>query len=64
MISTFLITVITCFILLTEPIVDWNPPAIGSFRKDGLKSEAKGDFAISLEAMVEAGSNTGYLAQV
>ena len=32
--------------------------------QDGQKSEAKGDFAISLEAMVEAGINTGYLAQV
>ena len=44
--------------------VDWDPPAIGMIRKDGLKSEAKGDFAISLEAMVEAGANTGYLARV
>lgn len=34
------------------------------FRKDGVKSEAKGVFAISLEAMVKAGSNTDYLAQV
>ena len=37
---------------------------IGFFRKNGLKSEAMGDFAVSLEAMVEAESNTGYLAQV
>lgn len=43
---------------------DWDPPAIGLFRKDGQNSEAKGDFAISLEAMVEAGIYTGYLAQV
>ena len=33
-------------------------------RKDGSRSASKGDFAIKLIALVEAGSNTGYLALV
>ena len=37
---------------------------MGFFGKDGQKFEAKINFGISLEAMVEAGSNNGYLAQV
>ena len=32
--------------------------------KGGKQSEPKGDFAISLEALVEAEAHTGYLARV
>ncbi len=32
--------------------------------KDGTKSVRKGDFAIELQSLVEAGSITGYLAMV
>lgn len=34
------------------------------FVKDGKTSDVKGDFAIKLTAMVEAGANTGYMAKV
>ena len=44
--------------------MDWDPPAVGTVTKNGVKSEPKGDFAISLEALVEAGINTGFLAMV
>ena len=37
--------------------------SIGTVTKNGVKSEPKGDFAISLEALVEAGINTGFLAR-
>ena len=37
---------------------------MGVLQRDGSKSEAKGDFAIRLDMMVEAGSNTGYVATV
>ena len=44
--------------------VDWVLCETGIVRKDGTKSDAKGDFAITLTAMIEAGANTGFLADV
>lgn len=41
--------------------VDLDPPAVGI--KNGSKS-ARGDFSIELKSLVEAESNTGYLASV
>ena len=35
---------------------------MSTIRKDGTKSASKGDFAMKLTALVEAGSHTGYLA--
>jgi len=32
--------------------------------KGGTRSDPKSDFAISLEALVEAGAHTGYLARL
>ncbi len=32
--------------------------------KDGSLSDSKGDFAIRLTSLVEAGGNTGYMASV
>ena len=37
---------------------------MGTLSKSGTKSDAKGDFAIELEGLVEAGPNTGFLAKV
>ena len=37
---------------------------MGIVGKDGAHSESKGDFAIKLEALIEAGSKTGYLATI
>ena len=36
---------------------------MGSILKDGSHSE-KGDFAIALESLIEAGAKTGYMARV
>ena len=38
--------------------------SIGVVGKDGKRSCNKGDFAIELRALVEAGTRTGYLAYV
>ena len=50
--------------LQTSFYIDWEPPAVGILHKNGTRSESKGDFAISLEVLVEAGTNTGYLVKV
>lgn len=47
-----------------EFFIDWENASIATLRKDGSRSASKGDFAIKLTALVEAGSNTGYLALV
>lgn len=44
--------------------VDWSKSQLGVLNKDGTKSESKGDFAIQLEMLVEAGTKTGYIATV
>ena len=44
--------------------IDWENASISTVRKDGSKSTSKADFAIKLTYLVEAGSNTGYLAFV
>ena len=49
--------------LQTSFFIDWDPPSVGLL-KNGSRSEPKGDFAIALKALVEAGANTGYLAVV
>ena len=41
--------------------VEWDHPAIRVVYKDGTKSEPRGDFAIKLYKLVEAGTQTGYL---
>lgn len=58
-------TIINFFVSLqTSFYVHWDPPSIGIVYKDGSKSASKGDFAIKLDMLVEAGSKTGYLAWV
>lgn len=58
-----------CMILLPPsflqaPIyVDWDSPTIGVHLRDGSKS-SKGDFAIKLDMLIEAGKKTGYVATV
>ena len=42
----------------------WDEPAIHLQQNDGCLSNKKSDFAIKLSAMVEAGENTGFLANV
>lgn len=37
---------------------------MGTYSKSGARSGHKGDFAIQLEGLVEAGPNTGFLAKV
>ena len=44
--------------------VEWDPPSIGLIGKNGKRSTSKGDFAIKLSKLVEAGAQTGYLADV
>ncbi len=44
--------------------MDWVCPSIGVLNRDGNKSDSKGDFAIKLEMLIEAGSKTGYMATV
>ena len=44
--------------------VNWNSASIGTVLKGGILSSSKGDFAIKLTALVEARSQTGYLALV
>lgn len=44
--------------------VDWEECAIRTVNTHGSKSESKGDFAIKVTTLVEAGSNTGYLCTV
>lgn len=48
----------------TEYRVDWDSASIKTIEKNGTDSKSKGDFAIKLTALVEAGSGTGYLAKV
>ena len=43
--------------------MEWDPPAVGTVSKDGSHSD-KGDFAIKLKSLIEAGAKTGYLAIV
>uniref|UniRef100_A0A1X7TIW3 Uncharacterized protein n=1 Tax=Amphimedon queenslandica TaxID=400682 RepID=A0A1X7TIW3_AMPQE len=43
--------------------IEWEEPAIGMMSRNR-KSEKKGDFAIKLQCLVEAGSKTGHLALV
>ena len=47
-----------------EFYIDWEKASVSTIRKDGTKSASKGDFAMKLTALVEAGSHTGYLALV
>lgn len=42
----------------------WDDPAIHLQQNDGSLSIKKSDFALKLSAMVEAGDNTGFLANV
>ena len=44
--------------------VNWENATIHTVAKDGSTSKAKSDFAIRLTSLVEAGSNTGYTADV
>lgn len=44
--------------------VDWDDPSVGLVTRDGKKSESKGDFAIRLDMLIEAGTKTGYVATV
>ena len=44
--------------------IDWENASISTVRKDGSRSASKGDFAIKLTTLVEAGSNTGYPALI
>lgn len=44
--------------------MDWDSPTIGVVNlRDGSKS-GKGDFAIKLDMLIEAGKKTGYVATV
>ena len=45
-------------------VMMWDEPAIHLQQNDGCLSNKKSDFAIKLSAMVEAGENTGFLANV
>ena len=47
----------------TSFVVDWNNPGVCIKHSDDTTSR-KSDFAIQLVALVEAGENTGYLADV
>ena len=47
----------------TSFVVDWNNPGVCIRHSDDTTSR-KSDFAIQLVALVEAGENTGYLADV
>ena len=44
--------------------VDWDSPSIYIKSSDGTIGCKKSDFAIQLNAFVEAGENTGFLADV
>lgn len=44
--------------------MDWDCPVVGTLSRDGTKSESKGDFAIKLDMLIEAGAKTGYVATV
>ena len=48
----------------TSYFIDWHNPSICIQNSDGTISSKKSDFAIQLEALVEAGDHTGYLADV
>ncbi len=45
-------------------VVDWDPPSIRILDRSGKTSRSKGDFAIKLDQLVEAGAQTGYMAWV
>ena len=48
-----------------EPFyVTWDDPAIGTTLRGGGRSSTKGDFAIKLDKLVEAGKKTGYICTV
>ena len=44
--------------------MNWEHPSIGINLRDGSQSSSKGDFAIKLDSLIEAGRKTGYLATV
>lgn len=44
--------------------VDWEAASVGTCGRDGVRSESKGDFAIRLDALIEADSKTGFMATV
>lgn len=48
----------------SEFAIDWESASLCVILRDGTCSQSKGDFAIKLTHMIEAGSNTGYIAQV
>ena len=48
----------------TSFCVDWDDPSICVKASDGTITSKKSDFAIELNALIEAGENTGYLANV
>ena len=48
----------------SEFMIDWVTPSITTLLRDGSPSNSKGDFAMKLTALVEAGGSTGYLALV
>lgn len=52
------------FVVQANFYVDWMSPSIGCVGKDGKRSPSKSDFAIKLDMMIEAQSNTGYVATV
>lgn len=57
-------TTVIFYMFQSTFFVEWNPPTIGIIGKDRKKSSSKGDFAIQLDSLVEAGSKTGYRAWV
>ena len=44
--------------------VNWECASVGVVNRDGTSSDSKGDFAIKLDILIEAGTKTGYLATV
>ena len=43
--------------------VNWERASVGVVNRDGTTSDSKGDFAIKLDMLIEAGAKTGYLAK-
>lgn len=50
--------------LQTSFYVNWDHPSVGLVARDRKRSAGKGDFAMKLDMLIEAGSKTGYLATV
>ncbi len=48
----------------SEFFVNWEDASVHVVLKSGEHSNIKADFAIKLTGMIEAGSNTGYMALV